>query len=300
MPTVKDENYYTVCGWMINRLHLGGNDLKIYALIYSFSRDGESEYKGKLSYLAEFTGASEKTVKRRLDWLEALGYIEKTDRNSAEGKSNTYKAVPLETVFEALEGGGQNDLPPVGQNDRPFLTCNNNINNNSDNNRLYRERKKEIYKNNSDIDFSKMTDEELVAWGERPPDFTMPNRWELFTAYSEEVEKRVRERKGAVWKGKVVISENGRSFERLKSHVEILDECHVSKRLKETFLNFLRHCYANGHLITNTTLQDIIFRLDTAYGNGDDSDDYKCKSLNLAISSGCYDIKEFRGESDIV
>ena len=42
---IKDENYYTIFGWMINRLHLEGNNLKIYALIYSFTQDGKTEYK---------------------------------------------------------------------------------------------------------------------------------------------------------------------------------------------------------------------------------------------------------------
>lgn len=109
---IKDENFYTVFGWMLNRLHLRGNDLKVYALIYSFSQDGESEYKGNLSFIEEFTGASGATIKRSLARLEAIKYIEKTERNSSTGGTNTYKIVPLDIVFAMLEGVGQNELPP--------------------------------------------------------------------------------------------------------------------------------------------------------------------------------------------
>ena len=39
---VKNENFYTVFGWMLNELNLRGSDLVVYAIIYSFSQDGES------------------------------------------------------------------------------------------------------------------------------------------------------------------------------------------------------------------------------------------------------------------
>ena len=43
---VKDENYYQITGWMINRLGLKGAKLNIFAIIYGFSQDGESEFSG--------------------------------------------------------------------------------------------------------------------------------------------------------------------------------------------------------------------------------------------------------------
>ena len=61
---IKNENYYTIFGWMLKELNLNGIDLVVYAIIYSFSKDGESEFKGSFAYIAEFPGASERTISR--------------------------------------------------------------------------------------------------------------------------------------------------------------------------------------------------------------------------------------------
>nr|DAI57620.1 MAG TPA: hypothetical protein [Caudoviricetes sp.] len=34
MSEIKDENFTTIQGWMLNRLNLKGNELIIYAIIY--------------------------------------------------------------------------------------------------------------------------------------------------------------------------------------------------------------------------------------------------------------------------
>lgn len=52
---IKNENFYTVLGWMLNTLELKGNELIVFAIIYSFSQDGESEFTGSLSYIQVFT-----------------------------------------------------------------------------------------------------------------------------------------------------------------------------------------------------------------------------------------------------
>lgn len=115
---IKDESYYVVQGWMRNRLQLKGNDLIVYALVYSFSQDGESEFKGSLQYLTEFTGASERTIRRILDDLEVRGLIKRNDRNASTGLTNAYKCTPLDEI-ESLGGGADKMTAPVGQNDRP-------------------------------------------------------------------------------------------------------------------------------------------------------------------------------------
>ena len=33
---IRDENFYTVLGWMLNVLGLKGNELIVFAIIYSF------------------------------------------------------------------------------------------------------------------------------------------------------------------------------------------------------------------------------------------------------------------------
>lgn len=60
---IRDENFYTVLGWMLNVLKLKGNNLIVFAIIYSFSQDGESEFTGSLTYLQSFANIkSQQTV----------------------------------------------------------------------------------------------------------------------------------------------------------------------------------------------------------------------------------------------
>lgn len=42
---IRNENFYTVFGWMLNELELKGNELIIFGIIYSFSQDGKSEFR---------------------------------------------------------------------------------------------------------------------------------------------------------------------------------------------------------------------------------------------------------------
>ena len=70
MSRIKDENFYTVLGWMLNVLELKGNELIIFAIIYSFSQDGESEFTGSIKYLQDFANIkSHNTVLAALNTL---------------------------------------------------------------------------------------------------------------------------------------------------------------------------------------------------------------------------------------
>lgn len=59
---MKDGQYYSILGWMGKYLGLRGNDLICFAVIYGFSMDGESQFKGNLDYLASCMFASRPTV----------------------------------------------------------------------------------------------------------------------------------------------------------------------------------------------------------------------------------------------
>ena len=73
---VLDENYYTVYGWMINRLKLKGNQLIVYAAIYGFSQCDDNEYTGGLSYLSRLCGGvSKRTVINVLKELTESGLV---------------------------------------------------------------------------------------------------------------------------------------------------------------------------------------------------------------------------------
>ena len=147
---ILDENYFQVSGWMLNRLHLKGVQLTIFAIIYGFSQDGESKFTGSIKYLCEFTGASKSTVMRNLQDLVAQEYLIKDELDINGVHFNHYR-VNL-SVIEELKGGGVKMIPPVSkcappsQNDTRVvskcnqggvkMTPNNNIYNNIYNNHV--------------------------------------------------------------------------------------------------------------------------------------------------------------------
>lgn len=121
---VKDENYIVMHGWMRNKLGLKGNDLIVYAVLWGFSQDGESEFRGTIDYITEFSGSTRITVIRSLQSLVKVGFIKKVERNIKEGKANGYICVPLDQI-----GVYQNDtrgcikmLYPPYQNDTPGVS----------------------------------------------------------------------------------------------------------------------------------------------------------------------------------
>ena len=75
---VSNNNFYVVAGWMINELGLKGTTLNVFAIIYGFTQDQESEFTGSRQYLCDFTGATKPTVDKALNELIELGLIEKT------------------------------------------------------------------------------------------------------------------------------------------------------------------------------------------------------------------------------
>lgn len=108
---MKEDNYIVIQGWMRTRLRLRGNDLICFALIYGFSQDGVSEFRGSLRYIREATGvATDQSVLNIIKRLEDMGLVTKTTEVSGGVKSSSYKAYsqPLkdrEGVLQNLEGG---------------------------------------------------------------------------------------------------------------------------------------------------------------------------------------------------
>jgi uncharacterized phage protein (TIGR02220 family) len=140
---IKDTNYFQVSGWMLNRLKLKGIQLELYAIIYGFSQDGESEFTGSIQYLCEFTGTSRPTVIKALKELTNKEYLLKDEKVINGIKFNRYKVnLPLvkklyqgskETLpvggKETLPGGSKETLPNNKVLDNDLF--NNTINNNN-------------------------------------------------------------------------------------------------------------------------------------------------------------------------
>lgn len=119
---VKDDNFFLVSGWMINRLNLKGVALQVFSIIYGFSQDGEGSFTGSLQYLMDFTNASKNTVLKALKDLVELKYITKTE-NTINGvrfctyKTNAPVVQKLHWGSSETEPGGGAEIAPGGSSE---------------------------------------------------------------------------------------------------------------------------------------------------------------------------------------
>lgn len=96
MGKVKNEHYITIQEFMVNDLELSGNELIAYALIYGFSQDGESYFKGSLSYVAKWLNCSKATACTILNKLSDDGFLEKKEKNVNGVRLCDYTAYPID------------------------------------------------------------------------------------------------------------------------------------------------------------------------------------------------------------
>ena len=74
----QNEEFYKLYKWMVTDLRLSGNDLVIYAIIYSFCERGNL-YVGSREFLAHEAGATKRTIDYTLKRLLEMGVIEKVE-----------------------------------------------------------------------------------------------------------------------------------------------------------------------------------------------------------------------------
>ena len=132
---IKDDNYYQVSGWMTNKLKLKGIALNVFAIIYGFSQDGESEFKGSRQYLVDFLNSTKPTIDKALSDLCDLDYIIKNSKTINNVTFNSYKAnLP---VVRNLVWGSKETLPPsketLSDGGKETLPNNKSLNNKKDN-----------------------------------------------------------------------------------------------------------------------------------------------------------------------
>lgn len=104
----------------MNKLHLSGNELICYAIIYGFSQDGDTLFMGSLSYLQKWMNVSRPTVINTLKSLMKKGLLNKHEEEKNKVRLCYYGI--NEEAKETLLGGSKDSLD-------------NNINNNKDNNK---------------------------------------------------------------------------------------------------------------------------------------------------------------------
>lgn len=128
--------YIVIQDWMISDLQLKGNELLTYALIYGFSQDGESEFKGSLKYISKFLGVSKSTAQRNLENLANRGVIEKRVEEISGVKFNRYIAhekaePPIVKTSTGCSQNGYGGVVKMGTNNTNIYNTNNNTSNNT-------------------------------------------------------------------------------------------------------------------------------------------------------------------------
>lgn len=118
---VKSDSYVNIQAFMVNELHLSGNALIIYAVIYGFSQDGDSWFTGSRSYLAAWCQASKSTVSRNLDTLCADGLIERREHVKAGVLLVDYRAVRGTQNAQGRTQNEQGGVPKMGMGGVPKM-----------------------------------------------------------------------------------------------------------------------------------------------------------------------------------
>lgn len=114
MAAVKDNNFIAIQGWMRTKLNLKGNELLIYALIYGFSQDGNSRFKGSRKYIADWCGCSLDTVDRSLGSLINKGLLAKYPHTDDYG-NRLVDYVAIQSTSTATPAPAVTQSPAVTQ-----------------------------------------------------------------------------------------------------------------------------------------------------------------------------------------
>ena len=100
---MKDSDFIIKQGWMVSKLHLRGMSLELYALVYGYTKDGETWYETNIANIMEWLMASESTVHRHLRELVESGYILR--RQTSLGRSAKLLLQVSQETLEKMEKG---------------------------------------------------------------------------------------------------------------------------------------------------------------------------------------------------
>jgi len=124
-----DWNYYIVFRWMRTALGLSGNELNAFALVYSYSQDGQGCYFGSLATTADMLGVTVQTAVTVLKKLQERGYVDKTESISNGVKTCSYR--PTQKILEVLKNFERGTQKFLEGGTQKFLDNNKDIDNKS-------------------------------------------------------------------------------------------------------------------------------------------------------------------------
>jgi hypothetical protein len=120
------KNFITIQGWMVEELDLNSNNLLVFALIYGFNQDEESEFTGSLNYICNWLNCSRPTASKALNDLVEKQLLIKHTKHINNITFNSYKI--NFSVVKKLYGGSKETLSGGSKETLPYID---NINNNN-------------------------------------------------------------------------------------------------------------------------------------------------------------------------
>lgn len=111
---LKDHNDVTLKAFMVNDLHLSGNELIVFAVVYSFSQDGESWFYGSRKYLASWCQVQVGAIDYQLKKLVEKGLVLKRHERRDDGSVRCLLKANL-PLIESMRGQSQKFEEPVAK-----------------------------------------------------------------------------------------------------------------------------------------------------------------------------------------
>ena len=119
---MRSDNYITIQGWMRTELNLKGNELLVYALIYSFSQVEGQHFTASLQYIADWCGCTKQGVIKNLDSLIQKGLVKK--------ERKAFNIVEYSVQLSLINNNNYNNLLINNSNNQAINNQNNQIENN--------------------------------------------------------------------------------------------------------------------------------------------------------------------------
>lgn len=100
---MRNEDYIVIQGWMLD-LKLTEKQLRLYAIIWGYSRDGRSRMRATATHLGEWLKCTERTAKRLIYSLEDMGLVAHEVVTTANGRISEFWAIAPESAEAAPDG----------------------------------------------------------------------------------------------------------------------------------------------------------------------------------------------------
>jgi hypothetical protein len=113
------KNFITIQGWMVEELDLNSNNLLVFALIYGFNQDEESEFTGSLNYICNWLNCSKPTASKALNDLVEKQLLIKRTKYINNITFNSYQI--NFSVVKKLYGGSKETLSGGGKETLPYI-----------------------------------------------------------------------------------------------------------------------------------------------------------------------------------